>query len=251
MPIKVAIAMPLYNEEDGIEDTLLELDLALHQVGAQCSYFIQNDCSTDCSLGALERLEKVLAGTIFVETNPTNLRHGPTTLRAYRRATQSDCDVVIQLDSDGQFKSSEVAMMLERFASSHDVDLIIGARKSRTDPWYRQVVTRSLRILLLFRFGIRSVDPNSPIRIARRQDLTALLNYLPTNPVIPNIMLTVLFHKHKKIVRYTPTSHLARRGNDQIGTMWSGDHSLRTIPKSLISLCVMATRQLFRWRVHR
>lgn len=240
----VAVAMPLFNEGDGIRETLIDLDSEFHAAGITATYLIQDDCSTDDSLIVLERLSPTLNGRVVVKTNEVNLRHGPTTRRAYLRALEVQCDVVVQLDSDGQFDAREVAQMVELFSDDKSIDLLIGARKQRSDPWYRILITRSLLVLLYFRFGILSVDSNSPIRIARSGALRSALDNLPENVLTPNILLTVYFHKNKFKVKYVPTKHRVRRGVNEEGTMWQNSGKTIRVPSSLIKFCWASLRQL-------
>ena len=236
--------MPLYNEQDGIEATIKELDRELSDFGAEISFVVQDDCSTDRSIRILEQISSTLDSALKIETNFTNQRHGPTTVRAYQRAVEINADIVIQLDSDGQFLSSEISAMLQQFISDKSVDLMIGARRNRTDPWYRRVVTTCLRGFILIRFGISSPDPNSPIRFARGEFLRSQVEQLDEDCPIPNIFLTVMYHRAGKVVRYVPTLHQIRRGRSNIGTMWNQQKFKLIVPRSLIVLCISATRRL-------
>ena len=236
--------MPLFNEEDGIESTLQDLDRELHRLEVKCFYFIQNDCSTDLSLQILKRLEPALLGSLEIESNNTNLRHGPTTRRAYVRAAKSECEIIIQLDSDGQFDPSEIATMLNLFISTKSADLLIGARRNRTDPWFRKIITGGLRLLILLRFGFNSPDPNSPIRFVRKQTLRPMIDCLPLNVFTPNILLTILYHKRYKNIFYIPINHTVRRGVSKTGTMWTQPRFKLMIPRSLLKLCFAATKQV-------
>ena len=246
----IAIAMPLYNEADGIAETLTDLDSEFHKAGLRSTFFIQNDCSTDSSLAEIERLRGLLHGLVLVETNLRNLRHGPTTRRAYQRAIESGSDVVVQLDSDGQFDAADVAAMVNLLLKDSGLALLIGSRKHRTDPWYRKLVTRSLQIVLAIRFGVFSADPNSPIRVARTNALRQGLNTLPEDVLTPNVLLTVYFHRSGHRVEYVPATHRIRRGTTSIGTMWSGHRLNVLIPRSLIVLCWNAAKQvLLKYRI--
>lgn len=236
--------MPLFNEADGIGETLVDLDSELHAAAVTATFLIQNDCSTDSSMLVLEKLQPTLHGRLLVETNLTNLRHGPTTRRSYHRALQEQCDAVVQLDSDGQFDAKEVSQMLTTFLNDNSIDLLIGARKQRTDMWYRLFVTFSVRLILFFRFGIFSPDPNSPIRIFRPNRLVSALKTLPENVFTPNILLTVYFHKSKLKIKYVPTNHRVRRGIGSEGTMWGASKNVMRPPRSLVKLCWAALGQL-------
>ena len=240
--------MPLYNEADGIADTLVELDSELHKVGVSIVYVVQNDCSTDKSIEALEGVRHRIHGSLDLESNCKNLRHGPTTRRAYERAILTSPDVVIQLDSDGQFVATDISKMLKTFLLDPSIDSLIGARTERTDPWFRKIVTLCVRVLFKLRFRVNSLDPNSPIRIIRPEQLKEALVAIPQDVLTPNILLTLYFHRRGRVI-YVPTVHRVRRGNHATGTMWDSSKKLIFVPRSLLRFCISAARQLL--QVHK
>lgn len=233
----VAIAMPIYNESDGIAETLSVLDLALQENKIDSELFIQNDASTDQTLEKIEEVRPLLKMKISAETNQVNLGHGPTTWAAYKRAVTSSCSTVLQLDSDGQFNADQIPRIIEACLESRSV--VIGVRQSRVDPWYRKAITKLLRVYLFSRFQLQCSDPNSPVRAYPTQTLKELLNQIPNNPLIPNIYLSVVASIQKIHITELPIDHRVRRGNESTGTMWSEKAiKPRLIPKRLIKFCI-------------
>ena len=232
----MAIAMPVYNESDGISETLSTLDMAFYANNIDAELFVQNDFSTDNTLAKIEEVRPQLKMKIFVETNHVNLGHGPTTWSAYKRAAASSCDTILQLDSDGQFFPAQIPKVIEACLDSGS--FVIGVRKSRVDPWYRKVLTSSLKKYLFLRFKLQCSDPNSPVRAYPTVILEKLVNQIPENPLIPNIYLSILASAQKMRVVEIPIDHRVRRGTESTGTMWSAKMSKpRLIPKKLIKFC--------------
>ena len=247
MNISVAIAMPVYNESDGIQETLELLDDAFLLAGIRTELFIQNDVSTDGTLLVLEGLRAGLKMSVSIETNQSNMGHGPTTWRAYNRAANSGHQVVLQLDSDGQFNPVQIPPLVRLCGNEGKV--VMGNRRKRTDPWFRKLITLALRMYLRFRFQLRCSDPNTPVRAYPSQILQLLLADLPDNPLIPNIYLALVASENKISVIEVPIEHRMRRGTSTTGTMWSkGNIRLVFVPRRLINFCQLAFRELRAFR---
>lgn len=239
--LNIAIAMPIYNESAGIAETLTSIDLAFRETGAHVVICMQNDVSTDNTLDVVYGLASHLSLTVDVATNLHNSGHGPTTFAAYQRAVATDASMVMQLDSDGQFESSELPNICSLI--NNEVGVVIGVRSDRVDPWFRKLVTQQLRNFLRIRYRGRFPDPNSPVRAYSTSVLKGFLKDLPSEPLIPNIYLSVLAVQTKTPVRFINVSHRERRGGESTGTMWLSSNQLGKIFR-LLRFCRTAFRQL-------
>jgi glycosyltransferase involved in cell wall biosynthesis len=233
--------MPIFNESDGIAETLTSIDEAFRDSGATVTMCIQNDVSTDNTLQVLAELSTTLQLNIAVETNKQNQGHGPTTFAAYQRALNSGSSIVMQLDSDGQFDATELPMLCSAIAEGKEV--VIGIRSNRVDPWFRKFLTYLLRNFLRARYLGRFPDPNSPIRAYSASVLSPMLSELPNEPLIPNIYLSILAVRKKLNVEFVPVSHRERRGGQTIGTMWQSSNQWQKI-KRLLKFCRKSFQQL-------
>ena len=65
--ISISVAMPIFNESDGIAETLNSIDEAFRNSGATVTMCIQNDVSTDNTLHVLTELATSLQLNIAVE----------------------------------------------------------------------------------------------------------------------------------------------------------------------------------------
>ena len=233
--------MPIFNESDGIAETLTSIDDAFRQSGANVTLCIQNDVSTDNTLHVISELTATLQLNIAVHTNQLNMGHGPTTYAAYQRALNTGSSIVMQLDSDGQFDATELPMLCSVIAEGKDV--VIGIRSNRVDPWFRKFLTYLLRNFLRARYMGRFPDPNSPIRAYSTSVLGPMLDKLPNEPLIPNIYLSILAVRKKIDASYIHVSHRERRGGQTTGTMWQSSNQWQKI-KRLLKFCRKSFRQL-------
>jgi glycosyltransferase involved in cell wall biosynthesis len=113
----IVLTMPVYNEADGIQEFVNELDRALPP-GVLLQ--VVDDASSDSTLARLESVDLPL-GRLRILRNSANVGHGPTTLRGLREALINDVDVVASIDGDGQFDAADVAGLLERLNEEWDV----------------------------------------------------------------------------------------------------------------------------------
>ena len=239
--LSISVAMPIFNESDGITETLTSIDEAFRGSGATVTMCIQNDVSTDNTLQVLTELATTLQLNISVETNQRNSGHGPTTFAAYQRALSTGSSIVMQLDSDGQFDATELPMLCSAIATGSEV--VVGIRSNRVDPWFRKFLTYLLRNFLRARYVGRFPDPNSPIRAYSASALAPMLSDLPTEPLIPNIYLSILAVRQKLEMVYIHVSHRERRGGQSTGTMWQSANQWKKISR-LLKFCRKSFRQL-------
>jgi undecaprenyl-phosphate 4-deoxy-4-formamido-L-arabinose transferase len=239
--LSISIAMPIFNESDGIAETLTSIDEAFRQSGANVTLCIQNDVSTDNTLHVIGELAPTLQLNIAVDTNHRNMGHGPTTYAAYQRALKTGSSIVMQLDSDGQFDATELPLLCTAITDGHDV--VIGIRSNRVDPWFRKLVTFLLRNFLRTRYLGRFPDPNSPVRAYSSTVLAPMLSKLPVEPFIPNIYLSILAVREKLNVEYVHVSHRERRGAESTGTMWQSANQWQKINR-LLKFCQKSFIQL-------
>ena len=236
--VNVSIAMPVFNESDGIRETLSELDAVFKSVNEHVAFFIQDDKSSDNTVGIINKCAHELDLKIFLESNPANIGHGPTVIKAYNRAINSNSEIVLQLDSDGQFNPSELLKLLSSIRCG--TELALGVRKRRVDPWFRILLTKSLRLLLFIRFRKYFEDPNSPIRAYKTETLKDLILQIPQDALIPNIYLVIIAKLHGKNIENIVVTHRDRRGENKTGSTWVSKSRI----KSIIRLIRFATRAL-------
>jgi len=242
----LAIAMPVFNEDDGIQRTLNDLDAALSSKSESPVIFIQDDCSTDNTRELVIECSKGLKSVVKLEINKKNQGHGPTVLKAYERAAESGALVVMQLDSDGQFDPSELISLIEAVRS--DADIAIGLRKSRSDPWYRKILTFSLKTFLTIRYFRSFKDPNSPVRAFKNEILRNLLKQIPNSALIPNIYLVVIAKQQNLSFKELQISHRVRNGDEKTGSTWASKSKVKSILR-LLKFSLRAFQELISFKI--
>jgi dolichol-phosphate mannosyltransferase len=232
----VAVAIPAFNEADGIAGFLQEIDRALWPHVRSLRLIIVDDASTDATREVLDAVRPVLRGSLEVILNPSNRGHGPSVITAYQRALQSGPDYVLQVDGDGQFHGSDLRRALVLLID--DAHAVSGVRRFRQDPWFRMVMTRLVRSYVHFSFGVGARDPNCPLRGYEAALLGELLAAIPDQCLIPNLYLTVVAARRGVALVEVDVSHRVRRGASAQGTTWM--RSASPVPWRLVRFSAAA-----------
>jgi glycosyltransferase involved in cell wall biosynthesis len=241
---RVAIAVPAFNESDGIAGFLQEIDRAVSPVVGELRIIVVDDASTDATADRVRAASSSLAAQVEVLTNRRNRGHGPTLLTAYRRALDCDPEYVLQVDGDGQFHGSDLRRVLVLLID--DAHAVCGVRRFRQDPWFRMRMTALLRTYLSALFSVRARDANCPLRGYDAAVLRRLLRLIPDDCLIPNLYLTVLAARAGLPLLEVDVSHRVRRGAASRGTMWG--RGLSPVPVRLLLFSARAARESLEFR---
>jgi glycosyltransferase involved in cell wall biosynthesis len=236
----VAVAIPAYNEGEGIGGFVQELEAALLPQVSALHIVVVDDRSTDNTAQVLDAVAPKLSATLEVVANAVNRGHGPSVLEAYRRALAPGPDYVLQVDGDGQFHGSDLRRLVVLL--NDEAHAVSGVRRFRQDPWFRMSMTRLLRTYVAFSFGVSARDPNCPLRGYDAGLLRELLAVLPPECLIPNLYLTVVASRRGVALLEVDVSHRVRRGGSRDGTTWArGPRS--PIPWKLVRFSLAALRE--------
>jgi glycosyltransferase involved in cell wall biosynthesis len=215
----VVIAIPAYNEADGISGFLQEIDRALSPHAEWLRMIVVDDASNDGTADVVQGIASTLTATLEVVRQPSNRGHGPSVMTGYRRALEHRPDFVLQVDGDGQFHGSDLRRVLVLLIDQ--AHAVCGVRRFRQDPWFRMAMTRLLRLYVRAGFGVLARDPNCPLRGYDASLLAGLLEALPPQSLIPNLYLTVEASRRGLALLEVDVSHRVRRGRSAQGTTWS------------------------------
>lgn len=204
---KLYIVMPAYNEEANIQSVVKQWHPVVEKIGEDSRLVIVDDGSKDSTYQVLEKLT-VSYPQLIALTKP-NSGHGATCLYAYKYAIDNGADYIFQTDSDGQTDPEEFAPFWEQRA---DYDFLIGARKDRQDGFSRIVVTKVLKLVVLFIFGEVIVDANTPFRLMRAKMLEGFLKEIPKDFFLSNVMVSVLAVSEKYRAKWIPITFKPRQG---------------------------------------
>jgi dolichol-phosphate mannosyltransferase len=233
----VAVAIPAYNEADGIAEFLREIDVALSPHTNSLRLIVVDDASTDDTARVLKQLRPELSASLETIVNPHNRGHGPSVLTAYARALEHAPDFVLQVDGDGQFAGADLRRVLVLLIDQ--AHAVSGVRRFRQDPWFRMIMTRLLRLYVSASFHVSARDPNCPLRGYEAALLRDLLGLVPDASLIPNLYLTVIASRRGFTLLEVDVSHRIRRGGSSTGSTW-GKRRGSLVPGRLVRFSVSA-----------
>ena len=234
--------MPVYNEADGLRETLTDLSRIPELLNAQICLFVQDDCSSDNSREIVDQFQGS-GFRINAETNQRQLGHGPTVHRAYQRALESNPECIVQLDGDGQFMVEDVAKIMVSLL--FESEMAIGIRNNRTGPKHRRLASRLLRLIGYLAFGVNSKDLNSPIRGFRAESLSQILLLVPQTSLIPNVYLSILGSRNFKRINQFDVEDRTRRGSYTVGSVWRKRKGLPFLNYKFLIFSIRALIEIF------
>jgi dolichol-phosphate mannosyltransferase len=184
------IVFPVYNEEACVAAVLREWIPTLRECTRDFVILALNDGSTDATLAELRKLEGGIPEMRVIDK--PNAGHGQSCVQGYRMALEAGAEWIFQIDSDGQCDPS----FFPGFWSCRNPEFVdYGYRTIRGDGRIRFYVSRVVSIVTWIATGIWVRDPNVPYRLMHRSRLEGLIDRIPEDFHLANIMLAALHQK--------------------------------------------------------
>jgi len=178
------IVMPVYNEEESLPGVFCEWLPILRATASTFTLCVLNDGSKDSTLKILREMEAIIPELYVVDKS--NSGHGQTCLCGYYLALSKDAKWILQIDSDGQ---CDPRFFPKFWAARTHYPVIYGYRKVRDDGLKRFLISRIVSIVTWMGAGTWVRDPNVPYRLMRYEALAKLVNQIPSNFHLVNILL--------------------------------------------------------------
>lgn len=195
------IVMPAYNEEANIENTVKEWYSVIETIGNGSKLVIVDDGSKDSTYEKMRNLQKSYPD--FIALTKPNSGHGATCLYAYQYAIEQNVDYIFQTDSDGQTNPAEFYAFWDK---RNDYDFVIGSRIDRKDGCSRVFVTKVLKLVVKFIFGVWVEDANTPFRLMKINALKPILVSVPNDFFLSNVAISALAVLEKVKIKWIPIS---------------------------------------------
>jgi dolichol-phosphate mannosyltransferase len=186
--------MPVYNEQDCIEQVTIEWLSALRTHTQGFVLCVLNDGSKDNTAAILAQLAADNKELKII--NKPNTGHGQTCVLGYKTAIENGAQWVMQIDSDGQ---CDPKFLPEFITLSAKHPLIYGYRKTRDDGGQRWLVSRVVSVFVYAATGVWVADANVPYRLMRSDALQNVLPHIPPNFYLANILVAVLQKRQQGI----------------------------------------------------
>jgi dolichol-phosphate mannosyltransferase len=182
---KLWIIMPVYNEQECVGKVIDEWMPMLEKSCKEFTFLAINDGSKDKTLEILNSYAKKYSRLKILDK--PNSGHGQSCLVGYRMALKEGADWIFQIDSDGQCEPK----FFESFAkASVDRNVIYGYRKTRDDGMQRLIISRFVSVFTFFATGVWVRDGNVPYRLMHRNTLKDLVDKVPSDFHLSNILIS-------------------------------------------------------------
>jgi len=234
--LDLVVVIPAYNEEACIRQVVSNWISGISNIipNDHFKLLIINDGSKDQTGSILDELSGEFPN--LITKHQLNGGHGNAIYNGYQMAVEMNPAFVFQTDSDDQFDPKDFHLFWEK---RNDSNFVLGYREVRHDDPFRLLITRILKLSLLFIYGTYIHDANIPFRLIKTDYLKKLLNALPRQiPFAPNIFLAVLAKKAGQHLFDIPVLHKERE---------TGEVSIRHM--KLLQVCWQSFKELARFRL--
>jgi dolichol-phosphate mannosyltransferase len=188
---KLWVVMPVYNEEAAVYQVVQEWLAALRRRYPDFVFLTLNDGSKDSSLAILHSIAASEPELRVIDKS--NSGHGQTCVLGYRIALEEKADWILQIDSDAQCDPVYLDAFFDQTAKRK---VIYGLRKSRDDGWERICISRFVTFFTFAATGVWVRDCNVPYRLMHRSCLKDIVDLVPGDFHLANILLAVLQQKY-------------------------------------------------------
>lgn len=200
-----SVIVPIYNEEEGLAECLMELDRQL--AGEPCEIVLVNDGSSDRSGEILKELSMDRA--IVVE-HKTNRGYGAALKTGIGASTS---DILVITDADGTYPNERIPSLVGMLTDEYS--MVVGQREKLNIPLIRRPAKYCLTQLANYLTRTKIPDLNSGLRVFRRELVERFINILPdTFSFTTTITLATLTNNLN--VLYTPIQYHKRSGSSKI-----------------------------------
>jgi len=178
---RLSVVIPLYNEEENIEELHKRLTDVLPSLGIDYELIYVDDGSTDDTpeiLNTLSRSDRCIVALI--------LRRNFGQTAAFAAGFDiAQGDVIITMDGDLQNDPADIPKLLSRI---NDFDLVSGWRKERKDPYFsRRLPSMAANWLISRVTGVRLHDYGCSLKAYRREVVKSLRLYGEMHRFIPAV----------------------------------------------------------------
>src|SRR4026209_3022311 len=178
--IDISVFLPVYNEQDNIEQLDFSLSDALAKLGRRYEIISVDDGSTDQSLA---KLRKIAARDHRVRIVSLRRNYGQTAAMS-AGIDHARGQILIPMDADLQNDPADISRLLEKLDEGYDV--VSGWRKNRKD----KMITRKIPSMLANRLiswigGVPLHDYGCSLKAYRRESLQDVRLYGEMHRFIP------------------------------------------------------------------
>lgn len=181
---ELALVMPVYNEEEIIENVIADWTKVLESLGIDFEILAYNDGSKDKSLEILKKITEKNSRLIVIDKK--NSGHGSTILQGYKDCAEN-YEWIFQTDSDNELGTDG---FVELWKNRGDYDFLVGKRFFQTRDISRKIISNVAKIIVKILCGKGVSDVNSPYRLMKTAVFKNLFSQIENDTFSPNIIIS-------------------------------------------------------------
>ena len=204
----LSIIVPVYNEYEGLEQTLEEMEKLLGEEGIEI--IIVNDGSDERTT---ELFSKVRIDGLTIMAHPVNRGYGAALKTGLQKARY---DYIGITDADGTYPN-ERFIEFYRTAKENNLDMLVGARKGENVniPWVRRFPKWCIGRLADYVARLHIPDLNSGMRVMHKETVQKYISILPDGfSFTSTITLAMTVNNHP--VNFINIDYYKRKGKSKI-----------------------------------
>ena len=156
-----SIIVPLYNEQDGVDDLIAAIEVAMQPVTADYEILLVDDGSTDDTLDKLKR-HAAANPRLRIFSFRRNLGKSPALTCGFQRARGR---YVVTMDADLQDDPRDIQRMYAHLQQAR-VSMVSGWRKDRHDSLLKVLSSKIFNLIVVrMLFGVTFKDMNSGLKL--------------------------------------------------------------------------------------
>lgn len=201
--IKTSIIVPVFNEEEVIEEVIASLKKYLSEA---CEIIVVNDGSTDKTRELLEKI-----ADIRIIHHLENRGYGAALKSGIKK---SQGEYILIIDADGSYPPESISELINQ---KDYYDMVVGARTNyqRQIPTLRKPAKWILNQLANYLTKTKIPDLNSGLRIIKKDVLNRFIHFLPDGfSFTTTITLALLTNDYQ--VKYISINYYKRKGKSKI-----------------------------------
>ncbi len=225
--IGLSIIIPVYNEDQGLRQTLRQMDSLLERKNVEV--LIVNDGSSDPKTLAI--LEEIKIDGLTVVNHPKNKGYGASLKTGLTKACY---DYIAITDADGTYPNERIPEF-ENIARENNLDMVIGARKGENVyiPWVRRFPKWCLSRLADYIARCHIPDMNSGLRIIRRETVERYLSILPDGFSFTST-ITLATTVNGDQIKFINIDYYKRKGQSKISPIYDTLNFINLIIKIMV-----------------
>lgn len=181
---ELAIVMPVYNEEEILENVINDWTNVFEGLDIDFEILAYNDGSKDKSLEFLRKNAE--NNSRLIVRDKKNSGHGPTILQGYRDCAEN-YEWIFQTDSDNELGTEG---FVELWKNRCDYDFLIGKRFYKNRDASRKIISNVAKIITRILCGKGVSDVNCPYRLMKTSVFKDLFLKIESDTFSPNIIVS-------------------------------------------------------------